>query len=204
MKNWTHGNLVTVAAKWLRNNCRCHAVLAELNLVNGQEIPDAIGWDFRGRSVMVEVKVSRSDFLADKEKKFRQVSRKGMGLLRYYMAPKGMLKPEDLTIPDGDDKIWNGWGLLEVGNAGQVFRTMTSQKFLKHNQIQEMCQLVGALRRVQTRLGQEPLWEFIKNWSDPLTPEDKMPQLDVTDEEKKSLAWLLNMAKPQGVSHGIQ
>lgn len=57
---------------------------------------------------MIEVKVTRSDFLADRKKPHRQGG-KGMGSWRYYMAPEGLISVGEL--PDG-------WGLIEVNRRG--------------------------------------------------------------------------------------
>lgn len=59
--------------------------------------------------MLVEVKVSRSDFLRDKHKPHRHTG--GLGDFRYYMCPEGMIKIEDL--PDR-------WGLLWVNKRGHV------------------------------------------------------------------------------------
>lgn len=62
-------------------------------------------WGFNGgETINVEVKTSHSDFLADKKKIYRQNESLTKGMLRYYLAPKGIIKPEELP---------EGWGLLE-------------------------------------------------------------------------------------------
>lgn len=115
----THTECVTHAATYLSK--RCKVVLPEFYSYNN-ELPDVIGFT-RGSQVregrwlsgeytmLVEVKVSRNDFLADKRKSFRQTPGKGMGDLRYYCCPKGLIKPEEL--PDN-------WGLLYVYPSGRV------------------------------------------------------------------------------------
>jgi len=92
-KPMTHRELVKKAAGWLKNE-RCGVVIAELVTYAG-EIPDALGFH-NGHSVLIECKTSRADFLADREKLFRQIPEKGMGDHRYFMAPKGVLTVEDL------------------------------------------------------------------------------------------------------------
>ena len=62
--------LVDKAERWLRAY-GCGIVLSEQACGNG-EIPDAIGWKRACHSVVVECKVSRADFLADREKACRQ------------------------------------------------------------------------------------------------------------------------------------
>jgi hypothetical protein len=113
----THANLCGIAVRWLKrpNNAGghgCHIAMSECRPETTGEAPDAIG--FRAGhldgSVVVEVKVSRSDFLADRAKPHRAEGA-GMGTWRYYMAPAGLLTPEDMPYR---------WGLLEVNRRGHV------------------------------------------------------------------------------------
>lgn len=70
------------------------------------EVPDAIGWRNGGRvTILVECKVTRSDFLADMRKPFRVTPAKGVGDWRFYLSPPGIIEPDDLP---------EGWGLLHV------------------------------------------------------------------------------------------
>src|SRR5437870_1590459 len=73
----THAQLVQMAVNWLRSY-RCGVVLSEQACVSG-EMPDAIGWKRGCHSVLVECKISRADFLADRSKAFRQ--KRGLGLV---------------------------------------------------------------------------------------------------------------------------
>ncbi|UOX39929.1 coil containing protein [Vibrio phage V-YDF132] len=75
-----------------------------------KEIPDVFGFDQYGESCVVEVKVSRSDFLCDAKKPFRAKPETGMGDFRYYMCPTGIIKPEDLE--------GTKWGLIYVSPKG--------------------------------------------------------------------------------------
>jgi hypothetical protein len=105
----THAELVELAAEWLR--AKCSVVITEMVAVSvTMECPDAIGW-YSHASYLVECKASRSDFLADRKKQFRQSPEHGMGTYRYFLAPKGMIRPEELPA---------NWGLLEVGEGGKV------------------------------------------------------------------------------------
>jgi hypothetical protein len=81
---------------------RCAIVACE---VGRNEMPDAIGWKYDGRSILVECKASRADFLGDKNKPWRRCPAIGMGVLRYYMAPPGIIGLDDLP---------EQWGLCEV------------------------------------------------------------------------------------------
>src|SRR2546430_10016870 len=62
----THAQLVQKAVEWLRAY-RCGVVLSEQACISG-EMPDAIGWKRSCHSVLVECKISRADFLADRGK----------------------------------------------------------------------------------------------------------------------------------------
>ena len=95
----SHDELVSRAGRWLRNSCGCGAVLEELvACTRNGEIPDAVGFRQNG-SILVECKVSRSDFLRDRKKPFRNPRAKGVGNWRFYLAPQGLLNPED--CPEG-------------------------------------------------------------------------------------------------------
>lgn len=101
-----HDELVKRAYRWLYNTRRCSLVFTELCTHEGER-PDAIGWYGHGWSVLVECKVSVSDFLSDRRKPFRNGTIVGVGQERWYMVPQG-LDVKNSHIPDG-------WGLLVVG-----------------------------------------------------------------------------------------
>jgi len=109
---FTHSQLVEVAYKWLIKNRRCGVAFKELNTscCNG-EYPDAIGFTMGAHSVLVEVKVSRSDFLSDKKKSFRKNPNHGMGTNRFYMCPSELIQVKDLPP---------GWGLVWVDVKGKT------------------------------------------------------------------------------------
>jgi len=69
-----------------------------------KENPDVFGFT-RYNSVLIECKASRSDFLADKKKPFRQNPQEGVGNTRYYLVNEGVAKPEEMP---------EGWQLLEA------------------------------------------------------------------------------------------
>ena len=77
-------------------------MLSEQSCASG-ETPDVIGWKGRCRSVLIECKVSRADFLADREKPFRKDPSLGMGCERFYLTPAGLIRPAELP---------GKWGLL--------------------------------------------------------------------------------------------
>ena len=80
--------------RWLRAY-RCGVVLSEQACVSG-EMPDAIGWKRANHSVLVECKVTRADFLADRAKPFRLKPEKGVGSERFYLTAPGLTKSGEL------------------------------------------------------------------------------------------------------------
>ena len=148
----SHAELVETAVEWLRSY-GCGVILSEQACVSG-EMPDAIGWKRPCHSVLVECKVSRSDFRADLDKPFRQKSKLGMGCERFYCTPAGLLDPGE--IPPG-------WGLLEYHRrkisvthpAKENLRTATG---FRH----EMNLLLASLRRVEVRIEPRTLTDFLK------------------------------------------
>lgn len=121
---FTHAQCVAAAAQYLSK--RCKVVFPEF-FTHNEELPDVIGfgtglirngrWDNGVHSQLIEVKVSRGDFLADRKKSFRMHPEKGMGDLRYYCCPKGLINKEEVPT---------GWGLLYIYPSGQVRRVKES------------------------------------------------------------------------------
>lgn len=113
----THSNLCDIAVKWLKKpnskgGAGCHIAVSEMAGGWSGEIPDAIGFRAAGwddGSTVVEVKVSRSDFLADRNKPHRNGERLGMGKWRFYLCPEGLISPEE--VPEK-------WGLVYVTKRG--------------------------------------------------------------------------------------
>lgn len=115
--SFSHADLCLLAVKWLKRaqsqgGHGCQVAFSECQSGLAGEIPDAIGFraNSADSSVVVEVKVSRADFLADHKKPHRSETA-GMGNWRYYMCPEGMIRPEDLPV---------GWGLLWVNSRGHI------------------------------------------------------------------------------------
>jgi hypothetical protein len=176
----THAQLVQKAVHWLRSY-RCGVILSEQACASG-EMPDAIGWKRACHSVLVECKISRSDFLADREKPFRQKSQLGLGCERFYLVSAGLLRADELP---------EGWGLLECHNrevrvirpAGKNLRTAIG---FRH----EMNLLLASLRRVEIRIEPQTLTEFLK-WKNRMAEYNggTMPE-GVVEVEKERNAFL--------------
>jgi hypothetical protein len=150
-----HAQLVSAAVDWLRHKYRCGVVLSEQYCATG-EVPDAIGWKGMSRSVVIECKASRADFLTDAKKPFRTHPEEGLGCERFYLAPAGMISPNELPP---------GWGLLEctrkqvrvVVKANKLKSLRTEVGLMK-----EMNLLLASLRRVEVRIEPQTITEFLK------------------------------------------
>lgn len=140
----THTDLVKAAAKWLKQ-IGCSVVLTEL-VTCAEETPDAIGWK-SGCSILIECKMSRSDFLNDRKKLFRQRPEMGMGMTRLYLCPEHLIQIED--IPEK-------WGLLWLGRKGKIERVKCFKGniiggefwFTRVNHHNEVAMLCSYIRRM--------------------------------------------------------
>ena len=211
----THAQLVSKAVEWLRRY-GCGIVLSEQACVSG-EVPDAIGWKGACRSVVVECKLSRSDFLADRAKPFRQNSELGLGCERWYLTPAGLLSAEDLPrcwgllesragklqvavkasrqnqrTPAGlirQEELPAGWGLLEL-RGGKV--EMLRRSARNHRSITgfgyEMNLLLASLRRVELRIEPQSITEFLK-WQNRMAEYNQgaLPEGMVSQEEEANV-----------------
>ena len=172
----THVQLVELAVRWLRRY-RCGVVLSEQACVSG-EVPDAIGWKQACHSVLVECKVTRADFLADRDKPFRKKSERGVGSERFYLTPPGLVKNEELPA---------GWGLLEL-RRGRVEMLQASAKNLRTASgfRYEMNLLLASLRRVEVRIEPQSITDFLK-WKNRMADYNRgtLPEgLTAADEER--------------------
>jgi hypothetical protein len=168
----THSALVELAVRWLRSSYRCGIILSEQACCTG-EVPDVIGWKgvSRGvpgarrarrgascRSVLVECKISRADFLADRGKPWRQdeAAQGGLGCERFYMAPAGLISAAELP---------SGWGLLVVRNRKvEIAVACNKRKSLRTSEglLNEMNLLLASLRRVEIRIEPQTVTDFLK------------------------------------------
>ena len=166
-----------MAVQWLRRY-RCGVVLSEQACISG-EMPDAIGWKKACHSVLIECKVSRSDFLCDRDKPFRQKPENGVGCERYYLAPHGLIRIEELPT---------GWGLLEMGGR-EVERVKASAKNLRSaiGFQNEMNLLLASLRRVEIRIEPESITDFLK-WKNRMAEYNggRLPEGIAAPEEERN------------------
>ncbi len=138
----THDELIKRGADWLCSQ-GCSIVVTNL-VANSVEKPDAIGWH-GVFSILIEAKVSLSDFMADHQKIFRRYPESGMGCHRYYIIPNEL---EDKILPRLPDK----WGLLIYGKKRAVIRKR-AELFYDHDKTSEIGQLISIIRRIgQTKI----------------------------------------------------
>jgi len=174
----THSQLVQKAVAWLRAY-RCGVVLSEQACISG-EMPDAIGWKRACHSVLVECKVSRADFLADREKPFRRKPELGVGCERFYLAPAGLIRPDEL-LP--------GWGLLELQNRKiRIVRSSARNHRTSTGFGYEMNLLLASLRRVELRIEPQSITDFLK-WKNRMAEYNRgnLPEGIVAPEEEANL-----------------
>jgi hypothetical protein len=143
-----------MAVEWLRHSYRCGIILSEQSCATG-EIPDAIGWKGQCRSVVVECKVTRADYLADARKDFRLKPELALGSERIYMAPAGMISPGELP---------QDWGLLEYSRKSVKLVVKPPRRDLRTpaGMMKEMNLLLASLRRVEVRIEPQTITDFLK------------------------------------------
>ena len=149
-----HALLVSKAVQWLRSYYKCGVILSEQYCATG-EVPDVIGWKDFCKSVLVECKVSRPDFLADAEKPFRRKPEEGMGSARFYLAPAGVIRREELP---------RHWGLLELRRNNVHMAVKPGRIDLQSPMalMKEMNLLLASLRRVELRIEPQTITDFLK------------------------------------------
>jgi len=136
-----HDDLVRLGVKWLGS--RCPVVISEL--VAGSEVPDCFGYEGRPYkdyneygSILIECKISRSDFKADQIKFVRREPEWGTGNYRFYLVPRGLVQLSEVPF---------GWGLLET--SGKRVQCVKHAERQESNMKQETHYLVSAFRRVK-------------------------------------------------------
>lgn len=139
IKAGSHQELIDRAKKWLISRKKCWFVLTDFHS-SITETPDAVGWK-RGVSILIEVKTSRKDLFSEYKgnhrKQFRQFPKDGIGLRRYYLVPKGLIRPNEL--PDSN------WGLLYA--YPKIIKIIKESENFERSKVNEISILSSALRR---------------------------------------------------------
>jgi len=101
MPSELHNSLTSLGVRWLRRQ-GFSVIATDLSTLGYRGREDILG--FRSRcSAIIEVKVSRADFLVDRKKPHR--NSRGIGLYRFYLCPENLIAPNELP---------SGWGLLHA------------------------------------------------------------------------------------------
>ena len=112
MRKLTHKELCLLGARWINQQIGVgfHGWNIIIEPGYRSEQPDVFAF-CKYYSVVIECKASRSDFLADKRKPFRQNPYLGIGRMRYYLVNEGVATQNDM--PDG-------WQLLIAYNKNTI------------------------------------------------------------------------------------
>lgn len=147
---FTHAQLVLLSYRWVLRSGGAAVAFRELVTV-AMEMPDVLAIGGTVTSILVECKISRADFLADRKKPWRVNPSLGMGGHRIYCAPEGLLRLEELP---------EKWALLSVAPGGRCtisYRpdpAWPTAKFLcqrfaqERNERGEATVMLSALRRL--------------------------------------------------------
>ncbi|MFA5649540.1 MAG: hypothetical protein WC914_00140 [Proteiniphilum sp.] len=105
------------------------------------EQPDAFGFGSCGTQ-LIEVKLSRGDFLADKKKFFRINPEFGLGTFRSYLCPEGLISIDELPPK---------WGLLYVNENKRVVKIKEPEP-----QQADHTEELALIRSIMRRVGIKP------------------------------------------------
>lgn len=109
----SHSQLVSIAVRFLKKSGYKY-IQTESALLH--ESPDALGLK-SDKTLLIECKATRGDFLADKKKSFRLNPETGVGSNRMYLANPGIIKPEELP------QKWELYEALSENTIIRVFPT---------------------------------------------------------------------------------
>ena len=146
----THKDLVNHSMKIARK-LGFPLVLPEMKAaLRTNEIPDIIAFRGGGETLLIECKTSRADYLADRNKPFRQNPETGVGLYRILISTENVVH-NDLY------KNWEHIILDEKGNiktstlpnCGNMTLSSKAHKFQNRNQTGELALLYSYARRLK-------------------------------------------------------
>lgn len=140
-RQFTHVDLVTAARRWLRSYYRCDVVLSERGTYLKDQ-PDAFGWSssYCGKSVLVECKASRNDFIGDRVKPRTWCADRCLGDERYYFTNPGVIRSRD--------ELPTGWGWVELRVSGPIVLVEAERRTVqmdghKHLEFMTLLALLG-------------------------------------------------------------
>ena len=140
----THTELCAYGAKWLKSNGlnkwgKPKYVVVEIESV-GIPQPDIFGFG-NCRSQQIEVKVSRSDFLADKKKYHIQFPKENVGEYRSYLCPENLISENEIPL---------NWGLLWIDSKNKI-SVIKQPSIQESNFYSEMKIISSVLRRLEIK-----------------------------------------------------
>jgi len=139
----THAEMVRRARNYLwamepfEGLARPAVICTEVSASRSAENPDVFGVGPDGVSYLIECKVSRADFLGDRNKPHRSAELH-LGAYRWFCAPSGIIQPHELP---------KGWGLLQIVNKTLTQRIAPSRQTDIDSEA-ELAILVAIMRNV--------------------------------------------------------
>ena len=143
------------------------------------------------RSVVIECKASRADFLADARKSFRTNPEEGLGCERFYLTTPGLISANELP---------KGWGLLEYSRKQVKVVVKASKRKSLRTEVglmKEMNLLLASLRRVEVRIEPQTITDFLK-WQNRMAAYNggSMPEGLSAPEEEENVHLLASSILP--------
>ncbi len=150
----THDELIKRGINWLKNNqlsgMRTPIILPEYRCY-ANSIPDVLGLN-HVRTIVIECKISRPDYLADQCKGHRHYHFQ-LGNLRYYLCPAGLLNTNEIN---------GGWGLLYC-HPHKITIEKKSDEFSKEQtRPQEYQVMYSIIRRLTSLDGHDTMLKLLR------------------------------------------
>lgn len=185
-EKFTHNELIELGRAWCikpysacadYGHSGCAVVITEIKAnTYAMEEPDVLGFCNKG-SILIECKASRADFLKDKEKVFRHPALKEMALgnQRWYLAPLGIIKP---------DEVPEDWGLLEVLRNRDILYPKIRAAIQESNKESEINILISVMRRLNAEKdGHIAIMRYVEDLKGFGGPSKKKATFYINDEE---------------------
>lgn len=127
----THYNICKKGATWIKKNhlftkvkYHSYSKCSVCDLARYGESPDVFAFGGYVPTQLIEVKISRQDFLADKKKPYRKEPEFGLGQYRSYLCPTDLIKPVELP---------KYWGLLYINESGEITKIVPANEQVSYH-----------------------------------------------------------------------
>ncbi len=117
----------------------CHVAASELRI--GGQHPDAMGWG-DGRTLVIECKTTRRDFLKGKEKQVYADYHKDLGNLRWYLTPPNVVLCGD-ELHGWGHIVWHR-GRADVRRTPKWFELSPKARALEQEALIVVCRMYAA------------------------------------------------------------